>query len=141
MNAEKIFLDANILFSICYGSNSLRRLIVLAQEGSCRLLASHYVVEEARRNLSLQAHIAELDAILHHIHLVAEANPDTPCPIDLPAKDRPVFMAAATAGANYFLTGDTRHFGRYFGQNIMGVKICMARDYLRNCLKIVGSTG
>jgi hypothetical protein len=45
-------------------------------------------------------------------------------------KDRPVLMAAIFARADYLITGDLKHFGKYFGQIIEGVKICTARDYL-----------
>ena len=41
-------------------------------------------------------------------------------------------MSAISAEADYFLTGDISHFGRYFGKTIMGVKILMARDYFQS---------
>jgi hypothetical protein len=53
------------------------------------------------------------------------------CPVDLPDKDKPVFMAATAAGADYLLTGDVTHFGTYFGKTILGVKILKPRDYLK----------
>jgi bifunctional DNA-binding transcriptional regulator/antitoxin component of YhaV-PrlF toxin-antitoxin module len=61
---------------------------------------------------------------------VLEADPSIECPIDLPEKDQPVLVAAISAKADYLLTGDIEHFGKYFGQRIMDVRICMARDYL-----------
>jgi hypothetical protein len=57
-------------------------------------------------------------------------DPHIPCPIDLPEKDRPVFMAAISIQANYFLTGDIPHFGEYFEKTVSGVKILRPRDYL-----------
>jgi hypothetical protein len=56
-------------------------------------------------------------------------DPHIPCPIDLPEKDRPVFMAAISIQANYFLTGDITHFGEHFGKSVSGVRICRPRDY------------
>jgi len=32
--------------------------------------------------------------------------------------------------ADYFLTGDITHFGRFFGEKVAGVKICCPRGYL-----------
>ena len=40
MNIDRVFLDANVLFSVAYGSPGLNRLWELAQEGSCVLLSS-----------------------------------------------------------------------------------------------------
>jgi len=39
-------------------------------------------------------------------------------------------MAAVCAKADYLSTGDRRHFGRYFGQVVLGVKVPMVRDYI-----------
>jgi predicted nucleic acid-binding protein len=65
-----------------------------------------------------------------NVQIVLEADPSIECPIDLPEKDQPVLVAAISAKADYLLTGDIEHFGKYFGQRIMDVRICMARDYL-----------
>ena len=48
MKADKLFLDANILFSVAYGSPGLDRLWKLAKKGHCELIASQYVIEEAK---------------------------------------------------------------------------------------------
>jgi len=132
MSAEKVFLDANILFSIAYGSSSLSRLWDLSRKGYCVLLVSHYVIEEAQRNLTTEEQLNNLDMYLSDVRIVLEADPSLSCPLHLPEKDKPVLMSAISAGADYFLTGDIVHFGRYFGKTIMGVKILMARDYLKS---------
>jgi len=130
MSIDRIFLDANILFSVAYGSPGLHRLWELAQKGSCALLASEYVIEEAKRNLSTAQQLQKLDEHLLIVQTVPEFDPTIACPIDLPDKDRPVIMAAIGAKADYLITGDITHFGKYFGQTIMGVNICLARDYI-----------
>ena len=130
MSIDRIFLDANILFSVAYGSPGLNRLWKLAQKGSCVLLASEYVIEEAKRNLSTSEQLQELEKYLSIVQTVPEVDPTIACPLDLPDKDRPVIMAAIGARARYFITGDITHFGKYFGQTIMGVNICLARDYI-----------
>lgn len=130
MNADRIFLDANILFSIAYGSPGLNRLWELAQRKRCVLFASNYVVEEAKRNLFSSEQLRNLDAFLSMVQLVPDVDPNIPCPIKLPEKDRPVLLAAISIKANYLLTGDMIHFGKYFGQTVRGIKICRPRDYL-----------
>jgi predicted nucleic acid-binding protein len=130
MIADRIFLDANILFSIAYGSPGLNRLWELAQKKHCELFASNYVVEEARRNLLSSEQLRKLEAFLSMVQLVPEVDPSIPCPIELPEKDRPVLLAAISIKANYLLTGDMIHFGKYFGQTVRGIKICLPRDYL-----------
>ncbi len=128
---DRIFLDANILFSIAYGSPGLNRLLNLARKKLCLLFASEYVVKEARRNLHNPDHLKKLEACISKVKIVPEADPEIPCPIDLPEKDRPVLLAAISIKADYLITGDVLHFGKYFGQTVSGVKICRPRDYFQ----------
>jgi predicted nucleic acid-binding protein len=136
MKADKLFLDANIFFSVAYGSPGLDRFWKLAKKGHCELLASQYVIEEAKRNLNQQEHLDNLKSYVSKLTILAEADPSIPCPIDLPDKDSPVLMAAIAAKADYLLTGDVTHFGKYFGKTIMDVKISTARDYLLSKMKL-----
>jgi len=130
MIADRIFLDANILFSIAYGSPGLNRLWELAQKKRCVLFASNYVVEEAKRNLLSLEQLRNLEAFLSMVQLVPDVDPSIPCPIELPEKDRSVLLAAISIRANYLLTGDMLHFGKYFRQTVRGITICLPRDYL-----------
>jgi predicted nucleic acid-binding protein len=130
MKTDRIFLDANILFSIAYGSSSLSYLWDFAKNGQCELLASRYVIEEAKRNLEDIEQLVNLDSYLTSVNVVSEVDQTLPCPIELPDKDKPVLMAAISAKADYLITGDVTHFGKYFGQKVMGVSIIMARDYI-----------
>ena len=72
----------------------------------------------------------ELKRLLTPVELVPEADPTLSCPFDLPAKDQPVFMAAASANAQFLLTGDRSHFGPFFGRTFMGVTIYTPAQYL-----------
>ncbi len=129
MIQQRVFLDANILFSIAYGSAGLERLCHLAKKRKSELLASQYVIEEAVRNLDRQDHRDGLNRFLSEVRVVPEADPTIPCPVTLPEKDRPVFLAALTSKADYLLTGDITHFGQHFGKTIQGVRICAPRDF------------
>jgi len=135
MNVDRIFLDANILFSVAYGSPGLNRLWKLAQRKRCLLFASNYVVEEVRYNLTQIEHLKKLESYLSKIQIIPEVDPHLPCPIDLPEKDRPILLAAISIKADYLLTGDVIHFGKYFGKTVSGVKICRPRDYLGDIAK------
>ncbi len=55
-----------------------------------------------------------------------------PTGVDLPAKDRPIQLAALHARATHLLTGDVAHFGPYFGRSIEGVQILRPAEYLRS---------
>ena len=50
--------------------------------------------------------------------------------ISLPEKDIPILLSAIQARATQLLTGDLRHFGRYFGRNRAGVLIMPPAAYL-----------
>ena len=130
MTADRIFLDANILFSLAWGSSGLGLLGEWAAKRKCLLFASQYVIEEARRNLLDPEQIKRLESFLSHVQIVPEVDPRIPCPVDLPEKDRPAFLAAISLKADYFLTGDITHFGKYLGKSVSGIKILRPRDYL-----------
>jgi uncharacterized protein len=129
---DRIFLDANVLFSAAYGSPGLKRFWELAREGRCLLLASGYVVAEARRNLSGPSHLKNFEDLLSEVQIIPDVVFQIPCPIDLPEKDRPVFLSAMVGKADYLITGDRSHFGKYFGQIIQGIKIRRPKDYFSN---------
>jgi predicted nucleic acid-binding protein len=54
-----------------------------------------------------------------------------PKSITLPAKDKPILAAAIQAKANYLITGDIRHFGKYFSKTISGVTIYPPAYYFK----------
>ena len=131
---DRVFLDANILFSAAYGLSTLDRLWGLSKEKKCILIVSQYVIEEARRNLTTKKQLRKLESYLIGMEIAQEADPNMDCPMVLPDEDKPVLMAAVSAKADYLLTGDIPHFGKYFGKETMGVKILRARDYfISNC--------
>lgn len=120
---DRVFLDANVLFSAAYGSPRINTLWDRARSGRCRLLASRYAIEEARRNLSDPAHLATLARLLEEVTVVDELSLRLRCPIALPDDDRTVFLAAMAADATRFLTGDARHYGAQFGATVAGMRI------------------
>ena len=129
---DRVFLDANVLFSAAYRpTTDLRRLWTIA---GIELLTSDYALKETRGGLPAPRH-ADLHALLRGMTVVATPLPGTrPLPpgLVLPAKDVPIFLAAAAATSTHLLTGDKRHFGAYYGQQFDGVLILPPSTYLRS---------
>ena len=127
---DRLFLDANVLFSAAYRQNSgLRRLWQLNEVD---LLASGYAVEEARRNLDAGKN-SELELLLKKVEIAAAVPSAAPPPaVDLPEKDRPILAGAIHAKATHLITGDITHFGPYFGSKIGGVLIITPAGYLKS---------
>jgi hypothetical protein len=96
------------------------------------LVTSAYAVGEARRNLDRTEQRAVLEALLQSVQVLAATSGDPPVtmPIDVAEKDRPILAMAVAARATHLLTGDVRHFGRYYGLTVAGVHILPAA-YLR----------
>ena len=120
---DRLFLDANVLFSTAYRPDpGVRQLWALSEVA---LLTSSYAVEEARRNLSGKDQRARLEELLGSVE-VGEASmlpPELRRGVELPDKDWPVLGTAQAAGATHLITGDIRHFGRFFGERRWGVVV------------------
>ncbi len=126
-----MFLDANVLFSAAYREHSgLRRLWELEQ---VQLVTSGYAAAEARRNLPEGEPRMRLESLLAVTEVSGEVV-ELPLPtgVDLPAKDRPILLAALHARATHLLTGDVAHFGPYFGKSVEGIQILRPAEYLRS---------
>lgn len=127
---DRIFLDANVLFSAAYLENfGLGRLWRLED---AELLSSAYAVEEARRNLALsrQPTLARLERLTPKLALVnPPGNLKLPARVRLDSKDRPILLAAIHGKADFLLTGDGRHFGHLYGKRVEGVMVLRPAQY------------
>jgi predicted nucleic acid-binding protein len=127
--ADRLFLDSNVIFSAALAEQApMLRFWRLAD---IVLLTSDYVLGEVRRNLPLPRH-RTLAALLRSIVLV----PDPPRPVwrippwvSLPEKDRPILAAAIANSATHLITGDSRHFGAYYGRRLNGVLVLPPAQY------------
>lgn len=128
MTVDRLFLDANVLFSAAYrpaaGFTRLWRL------SHVKLLTSAYAAAEARVNLSEQEQQQRLAELLEKVQIVSGISP-LPQGASLPEKDRPILQAAVHARATHLLTGDKQHFGQYFGRRFGGVLILPPAEYFR----------
>ena len=131
---DRLFLDANVLFSAAYSLNSpLSRFWRLP---NVSLGSSRYAVEEARVNLATPAQRERLQSLAAKLHLTdADYSLRTSTEaIPLPEKDRPILLAAIAAKASHLITGDIRHFGPFFGKSVRGILILPPADYLKLAL-------
>ncbi len=125
---DRLFLDANVLFSAAYSENSrIKKIWVLK---GVKLISSNYAVEEARRNLRDVDKVERLHSMLEHIEIHTEYD-DVLLPqnIKLREKDRPILAAAIGSNVSYLIAGDVRDFGCFFGKTIKGVVILPPADY------------
>jgi predicted nucleic acid-binding protein len=128
---DRVFVDANVLVSAALKPES--RLAGLWTLDGVRLLGSPHVVEDARRNVTEPAAAARLEDMIAAMSILPSEPSDFAIDDDpgLPAKDRPVLLAAIVSGADVLLTGDLTHFGCCTGRTVGGVKVSLPGDYLR----------
>jgi hypothetical protein len=134
----RVFLDANILFSVAKSDGAVRHLLRLLLDHGHECWADAYVVSEAQRNLVAKGPEAleVLDALLAHLRMApaqaaVEAQAETAW---LPEKDRPVLSAASRLGRDALVTGDRTHFGTGYGRAFGGVKIHSPRSLAESLL-------
>ena len=126
---DRLFLDANGLFSAAYRSDARLRELWAAKD--VKLVTSSYAVEEARRNLDSPEQREELEKLMRKMEVLASSPAERPVTIDLPQKDRPILLAAIESKADYLITGDFTHFGKYYGKTVEGVLILTPSEYLQ----------
>lgn len=128
---DRLFLDANILFSVAYMSDS--GLGKFWKLDDVELLTSEYAIAEARRNLDNERQIKTLQDRLESVNVVpTPSSKKVELPVDLPEKDQPILKSALYANATHLLTGDKADFGKWFGQEIRATKILRPASYLQN---------
>lgn len=123
----RVFLDANVLFTAAHNPSGLWRLLFeLHRHGVIALVTSHHAVVEARTNLALKAptHLVDFEALRGQLELVDAAINGPPLP-PLPEDDRLILAAAVAGRTSHLLTGDRKHFGRYFNQPDKTSGVCI----------------
>jgi len=125
---DRLFLDANVLFSAAYRANS--GLTLLWKLKRATLLTSPYALEEAWRNLDNDVQRAMLKRLIRSVVQV-RAVTSQPLQVELPVKDQPILRAALAGHATHLITGDVKHFGSFFGKKIMGIVVLPPALYLK----------
>jgi predicted nucleic acid-binding protein len=129
MSVDRVFLDANVLFSAAYRPGA--GLALLWHRGA-ELVTSQYAVAEASLNLPEEQQRDRLRRLLENVLILPGEPRRRSLPdVALPEKDLFILWAAIDAGAAYLLTGDKRHFGPYFGRKLGGVLVLPPSEYLQ----------
>jgi hypothetical protein len=130
---DRVFLDANLLFSAAY--SALSRLRELWSRHNATLLSSEFALEEARRNLEIYGAdpAQELKRLAARLEIVPDVSGSSLAlpGADLPEGDRALLSAAVLAECSHFLTGDKRHFGPLYERKVGGVLVLTPGQYLR----------
>lgn len=128
---ERLFLDANVIFSAAY--NPRRRLGLLWKLPDVELVTSDHAAAEALRNLRVKypKRVEAATTMLDECGLVRAALlPWGRQFSDLSPSDSLILLAAIRCRADFLLTGD-EDFAAYFGRVIDSVMILRPGDYLR----------
>lgn len=126
---DRLFLDANVLFSAAYSANA--GLLQFWKLKNVVLCSTRYALEEAAINLPQDVQKRRLEKLAAAIEFFDPISRSLPQDLTLPDKDVPILLAAVAAQATHLITGDVRHFGRYFGKRIEGMLVSPPGDYLR----------
>ena len=118
----RLFLDANVLVSVAWKDES--KVARIWQIPAVELVTSNFMVAECERNLPLVEQLDRLHRFLNLARVLEfRSEPVLEHAPSLAAKDRHVLAAAVLARASYLVTGDRAHFGQWYGQVVLGVRI------------------
>ena len=129
---DRVFLDANVLFSAVYRADS--RLVGLWSLPETELVTSVFALEAARRNLVAHrpSALARLDELSGDLIIVDGVGTSLPEGIELAEKDAPILAAAISARCSHLITGDNQHFGPLYGNSVRGLLILTPSQYLKD---------
>ncbi len=125
----RVFVDANVLFSAAY--SELSALSAFWGMNNLHLVASDYVLDEARRNLVKKRPqaLARFEKLLASVEITQESLEAEE--VEINAKDRPVLEAALGAKCHYLITGNTADFAHLMDAPIQGMRVMMPVDVLK----------
>jgi predicted nucleic acid-binding protein len=121
----KVFLDSNILFSICWSGKEVSRswlFFELQRQGHVQLFISNLVHDETSFNLQtkrleslklFKQLVTELTLLQDNFGMTAH-----PQIMRLSLNDRVIFMTALAHGMEYFISGNSCDFSDLYGQRI-----------------------
>jgi uncharacterized protein len=132
---DRLFLDANVLFSAAYRINA--GVALLWSIENVQLITSGYALAEVRRNLSTRDQKKRLGLLIQSVQVVdAITMPQTDLTgIHLPEKDRPILAGAIAGNCTHLISGDFKHFGPYYGKYLAGILVLPPAQYLQNAAR------
>ena len=133
----KVFLDSNVIFSICWSGREKSRsylLYELQKEGFFHIFISRLVHNEARFNLETRRSegLALFKELMRETETVSDvsATTDRKELVSLPDNDRIILSTALFHKMDFFLTGNTRDFKSLYHGKIMKTTILTPGDFL-----------
>lgn len=136
---KRIFLDGNVIFTAAHNPAGKSALVFeLAPKGYWELVSSQLACEEARRNIDIKYPecLPEIDKLIKDIRIIPHTAQSF-CPLELPNKDKPIFLAAIQGGATHLLTSDLDHFGIYMNKasETKGILIQTVSEFLLSLIE------
>lgn len=89
---DRVFLDANVLFSACYREDS--GLLRLWQLKESELVTSYYAMDEARRNVANTSQLERLNGLVVTLVSPVWTEGDLPQGVSIANKDLPILLDA-----------------------------------------------
>jgi|ERR1039457_4355804 predicted nucleic acid-binding protein len=134
----KVFLDSNVLFSICWSGKEVSRswlFFELQRQGHLQLFISRLVHDETSFNLQTKRpeSIKLFKQLLAELTFIQDSFGTTAHPeiMRLPLNDRVIFMTALTHGMEYVISGNSRDFSGIYGQRIGTMLTLSPADFLK----------
>jgi len=140
----KVFLDSNILFSICWSGKEVSRswlFFELQRQGHIELFISRLVHDETSFNLQTKRPeslilfnqlVAELTLLQDNFGLTAH-----PQVMRLPLNDRVIFISALAHGMEFFITGNSRDFSDLYGKRVGAMLTLKPVDFLNKNFEVI----
>jgi len=118
----RVFLDANILFSAADKKSATRKLLDKLLE-KAEAVTNLHAWEESLRNIQLKQENNYKEIFKLKDRIIFTNAFYKNFDMHLPATDIPILAGAIGSKCTHLWTGDKKHFGKYFGKAIHGVKI------------------
>jgi len=124
-----VYLDSNVLISACLVRG--HKFLEFWRMHGVTVAVSMYAVNEVRSHLLAEIQHHRFDGLLATTRLINDADERIlPASVDLPKKDRPILAAALAGEVDFLITGDKKHFGKYYDRRVSRVTIVSPGDFL-----------
>ncbi|MBI4685887.1 MAG: hypothetical protein HY755_11920 [Nitrospirae bacterium] len=137
MEKVKVFLDSNVVFSICWSGKEKSRsylLYELQKMGFFDIFISRLVHDETKFNLEIKRveAIPFFEELIRHSTIIPDiassAGEDEAAL--LPDNDRIIFSSAVFHRMDFFLTGNRRDYSRLYHKKISRTIVLTPADFL-----------
>lgn len=133
----KVFLDSNVIFSICWSGKGKSRaflLYELQENGFFHIFISQLVYNETRFNLETRRPegVPLFEELMRETEMVPDVSASTSRKelLSLPDNDRIILSTALFHGMDLFLTGNSRDFNSLYHKKIIKTTILTPGDFL-----------